>query len=95
MSCPVCKDTHWEAGDLHTCFNTLLATNQRLVREAEEDRAAIREITSFVGHEHWDSYGTRGAHCPICVRYREWRETHAAAIARAHGQSIDSVGLKD
>ena len=64
----------------------LLATNRRLLREAEEDRGAIREITSFVGHEHWDSYGTRGAHCPICIRYREWREKHTAAITRAHGQ---------
>ncbi len=46
----------------------------------EELASALRDVSTFTGHEHWDADGTRGTNCSIRVRYRGWREKHNGAI---------------
>ena len=53
------------------------------VAQLARARQALREVVGFVGHEHFDREGTRGANCPICIRYRQWREKHEAALDAA------------
>ena len=77
----------------------LLATNQRLMREAEEDRGAIRwlkarcvayseAVTILVECDHGDeaTCRCRDRAAAITAEMLKDRHAQAATIARAHGQ---------
>ncbi len=69
-----------------------LAEARQIVSEAREDREAIKRLAAALrmvlenmgGHQHWDSFGTAGANCPICLNQEE-----AARQAREALHSVE------
>jgi len=73
----------------------LLATNQRLLREAEEDHAAILALSGAL-----DELATNGHVASwIQLATADLAQKHTVAIARAHGQpggeALDMLGSED
>lgn len=67
-----------------------LAQDRQVLRAACEDRETIKRLKTALrmvlenmgGHQHWDSFGTAGANCPICQRQQE-AATQAWEILRS------------